>query len=109
MPIPVKDIPGLLSITFYESTSGVMEFTFAVDGPELNNILADPLVELARGLSRGLTAGGTLVLSGLLTPQAPRVIAAYRAAGLVLRAHRRIAGWSTLVLVNRSPRGAPRR
>jgi ribosomal protein L11 methyltransferase len=73
------------------------------------NILADPLVELARGLSRGLAAGGTLVLSGLLTPQAPRVIAAYRAAGLVLRAHRRIAGWSTLVLVNRSGGGAPRR
>jgi hypothetical protein len=43
MPIPVKEIPGLVSITFYESTSGVMEFTFAVDGPELNQLLADPL------------------------------------------------------------------
>ncbi|WP_096330793.1 hypothetical protein [Nannocystis exedens] len=43
MPIPVKDIPGLMSITFYESTSGVMEFTFLVDGPELNNLLPDPL------------------------------------------------------------------
>jgi ribosomal protein L11 methyltransferase len=62
------------------------------------NILADPLVELARGLSRALAPGGTLVLSGLLTPQSPRVIAAYRAAGFILRAHRRIEGWSTLVL-----------
>lgn len=50
MPIPVKDIPGLLSITFYESTSGVMEFTFAVDGPELNNILADPLSQQNRDI-----------------------------------------------------------
>lgn len=42
-PIPVKEIPGLVSITFYESTSGIMEYTFTVDGPELNNLLADPL------------------------------------------------------------------
>lgn len=43
MPIPVSEIPGLVSITFYESTSGVMQFTFAVDGPELNTLLPDPL------------------------------------------------------------------
>lgn len=42
-PIPVKEIPGLMSITFYESTSGIAEFTFTVDGPELNTLLADPL------------------------------------------------------------------
>ena len=65
------------------------------------NILADPLVVLARGLARALASGGTLVLSGLLTGQAPRVLAAYRAAGFVLRTHRRIEGWSTLILVRR--------
>lgn len=43
MPIPVKEIPGLVSITFYETTGQVMEYTFAVDGPELNTLLADPL------------------------------------------------------------------
>jgi hypothetical protein len=43
MPIPVNEIPGLVSITFYETTGMVMEYTFAVDGPELNNLLPDPL------------------------------------------------------------------
>lgn len=43
MPIPVHDIPGLKSITFYETTGMVTEYTFTVDGPELNTQLADPL------------------------------------------------------------------
>jgi hypothetical protein len=43
MPIPVHDIPGLKSITFYETTGMVTEYTFTVLGPELNNQLADPL------------------------------------------------------------------
>lgn len=43
MPIAVKDIPGLLSITFYETTGQVMQYTFTVDGPELNTLLPDPL------------------------------------------------------------------
>ena len=43
MPIPVHDIPGLKSITFYETTGMVTEYTFTVDGPELNQQLPDPL------------------------------------------------------------------
>lgn len=43
MPIPVHDIPGLESITFYETTGQITEYTFAIAGPELNNLLADPL------------------------------------------------------------------
>lgn len=43
MPIPVHDIPGLKSITFYETTGMVTEYTFTVLGPELNTQLADPL------------------------------------------------------------------
>ncbi|WAS91962.1 hypothetical protein [Nannocystis punicea] len=50
MPIPVKDIPGLMSITFYESTSGVMQYTFLIDGPELNNLLPDPLSNANRDI-----------------------------------------------------------
>ncbi|MBL9105311.1 MAG: hypothetical protein JNL82_30470 [Myxococcales bacterium] len=42
-PIPVHEIPGLKSITFYETTGMVTEYTFLVDGPELNTPLADPL------------------------------------------------------------------
>ena len=45
------------------------------------NILAGPLIRLAPDLRRTVKAGGTLVLSGLLIPQAPQVIAAYRALG----------------------------
>ena len=43
--VPVRSIPGLESITFYERTGGVAPnaFTFAVAGPELTVRLADPL------------------------------------------------------------------
>ncbi len=43
IPIPVHDIPGLLSITFYETTGQVTEYNFLVDGPELSTLLPDPL------------------------------------------------------------------
>jgi len=43
MPIPVHDIPGLKSITFWETTGNVTDYTFLVGGPELNNLLPDPL------------------------------------------------------------------
>ncbi|WP_293262251.1 hypothetical protein [Nannocystis sp.] len=49
-PIPVHDIPGLKSITFYETTGKVTEYTFTVDGPELNNQLADPLTQQNRDI-----------------------------------------------------------
>lgn len=65
------------------------------------NILANPLIAIAKGLARHSPRGGTIVLSGLLDGQAAEVIAAYRTSGFALRQHRRIAGWSTLVLVRR--------
>lgn len=65
------------------------------------NILAGPLVELARELRKAVEPGGVLVLSGLLIPQAPEVIAAYVAADFLLIEHQRILGWSTLTLVRR--------
>lgn len=43
MPIPVHDIPGLESITFYETTGQVTEYKFLVAGPELGTLLPDPL------------------------------------------------------------------
>jgi ribosomal protein L11 methyltransferase len=39
-----------------------------------------------------------VILSGLLMHQAPSVIAAYRARGLVPLRHLRIEGWSSLLL-----------
>lgn len=65
------------------------------------NILAGPLTSLAPDLRRTVAPGGTLVLSGLLIPQAPEVIAAYRAQGFHLVRHDRITGWSTLTLKRR--------
>ena len=65
------------------------------------NILAAPLIGLAKGIAGLVPGGGTLVLSGLLVPQAPQVIAAYRSAGFALVEHQRIVGWSTLTLKRR--------
>jgi len=68
----------------------------------LANILAGPLLKLAGPLSKAAARKGTIVLSGLLTSQAPQVIATYRSAGFVLLDHWRSYGWSTLVLERRA-------
>jgi ribosomal protein L11 methyltransferase len=64
----------------------------------LANILANPLRQLAGPMARHLAPGGLVILSGLLTPQAVAVIAAYRARGLVPLSHMKIEGWSSLLL-----------
>lgn len=64
----------------------------------LANILANPLRQLAAPMARHLAPGALVILSGLLTPQARAVIAAYRARGLVPLRHLRIEGWSSLLL-----------
>jgi ribosomal protein L11 methyltransferase len=74
---------------------------FAQRGPfdlVLANILANPLRQLATPMARHLAPGALVILSGLLTHQAPRVIAAYRARSLVPLKHLRIEGWSSLLL-----------
>ncbi len=68
----------------------------------LANILARPLVAMAKDLRRALGPGGTAVLSGLLTRQEPMVLSAHRLQGLVLARRWRRGAWSTLVL--RRPR-----
>lgn len=67
----------------------------------LANILAAPLISLAPDIRRAADTGAAVVLSGLLTREAPPVLAAYRAQGFALAAHRRYDGWSTLVLSKR--------
>src|ERR1700704_6601011 len=66
----------------------------------LANILANPLRQLAGPMARHLAPSALVILSGLLTPQAPSVIPAYRAHGLVPLRHLRIEGWSSLLLRN---------
>ena len=64
----------------------------------LANILANPLRQLAAPMAQHLAPSAMVILSGLLTHQAPAVIAAYRARGLVPLRHLRIEGWSSLLL-----------
>ena len=60
------------------------------------NILAAPLMAMARLLVRHVAPGGLLVLSGLLETQADDVAAAYQAAGLG-QPERRVSGeWASL-------------
>jgi ribosomal protein L11 methyltransferase len=69
------------------------------------NILSGPLIALANPIRNIVAPGGTIILSGILTRQAPGVEAAYRAAGFMFR-HRLIKReWATLVFENR---GRPR-
>ncbi len=74
---------------------------FAHHGPfdlVLANILANPLRQLAEPMRQHLAPKAEIILSGLLTPQARGVIAAYRARGLVPVKQIRIEGWSSLLL-----------
>src|ERR1700754_3976532 len=74
---------------------------FARRGPfdlVLANILANPLRQLAGPMRQHLAPQAHVILSGLLTPQARGVIAAYRARGLVPVKHLKIEGWSSLLL-----------
>jgi len=64
----------------------------------LANILADPLCAMARDLSRHLAPGGVVVLSGLLSRQAERVMAVHHGCGMRLRKRIDIGPWTTLMM-----------
>lgn len=64
----------------------------------LANILAGPLIGLARGIARILAPGGHVILSGLLEDQAGSVRSAYEDAGLQLVTTIERPGWPTLVM-----------
>jgi ribosomal protein L11 methyltransferase len=62
------------------------------------NILARPLMLMARDLAGIVTPGGRVILAGLLQRQEAGVLAAYRAQGFALDFRIVGDGWSTLVL-----------
>lgn len=62
------------------------------------NILARPLVAMAKDLAAQLAPGGVAVLAGLLTGQEPQVLSAHRARGLFLVDRITLGDWPTLVL-----------
>lgn len=67
------------------------------------NILAGPLVRLAPGLTRAAAPGASLILSGLLTPQARMVRAAYAARGWRLTQAFPRGEWTTLAMTRPAP------
>lgn len=87
------------------TADGMIDPVLEVRGPYdllIANILAGPLVELAPEFSNAVTAGGHILLSGLLTQQEANVRRAYRRAGFRL-AKRLVNGdWSILWLRKRS-------
>jgi len=66
------------------------------------NLLADALVAEATALRARVAPGGRLIVSGLLEPQAPAILAAY--PGWHPVQHRAEAGWQTLVLARETDR-----
>ncbi len=70
------------------------------------NILSGPLIALANPMRRIMAPAGTLILSGILADQAPRVETAYRATGFVFQRRLLKREWATLVF---EFRGRPQR
>ncbi len=62
------------------------------------NILKGPLVDLAPAMAAHAAGGGHAILSGLLTPQAAEVEAAYARAGFETVERDVIGDWTTLTL-----------
>ena len=62
------------------------------------NILAGPLIDMAADIAGALSAGGKLVLSGLLVTQEKEVLDAYKARGLVLGGRIEKEDWLALTL-----------
>lgn len=65
------------------------------------NILAGPLIDLARPFENAVTPGGTLILAGLLDRQAEAVIAAYRRQRFRLAERRNRGEWAILRMEKR--------
>jgi ribosomal protein L11 methyltransferase len=64
---------------------------------EVANILEEPLRLLAAALSRCLSPGGILLLSGFTRPQAPALRLLYERAGLTFVRDSTLDGWVLLV------------
>jgi ribosomal protein L11 methyltransferase len=115
LPVIASDIDPIAVTTTAENArdNGVGRFVIAIEATGLEhrqiaagapydliaaNILAGPLVALAPAMRKAAGKGATIILSGILNHQAPRVVAAYARQSMVLR-HKIIKKeWSTLVL-----------
>ncbi len=64
----------------------------------LANLLAHTHLALSSRYAHVVARGGTLILGGILEPEAPDVVAALERAGFALREQLVIEGWSSLLL-----------
>lgn len=62
------------------------------------NILKGPLVALAPDMGANVAPGGYAILSGILSPQADEVVAAYCENGFTVHGREEIGDWTTLCL-----------
>ncbi|MDR3466940.1 MAG: 50S ribosomal protein L11 methyltransferase [Xanthobacteraceae bacterium] len=114
-PVLASDIDRRSAIVARDNAraNGVGDFVEAIHAPGfaspkirarapfdlvMANILANPLRRLATPMARHLAPSALVILSGLLPHQANAVIAAYRAAGLVLVKRLQLDGWTSLLM-----------
>lgn len=95
-PLGAKE-PGIAFI----QAEGLEDPGFDFEGPFdviTANILAGPLIQMARSLSAALKPGGYLILSGFLDSEELEVFEAYRAWAFRLAKQLPIDNWRTLIL-----------
>ena len=114
-PVIASDIDPIAVRTTSENArdNGVAKLIMAIEATGLDhrqiagnapydlivaNILAGPLQALAPAMSRVAERGATVILSGILTTQAARVVAAYARQSIVLRQKLVRKEWATLVM-----------
>lgn len=115
IPVIASDIDPIAVTTTIENArdNGVAKYIQAIEATGLDhpriaakapfdlvvaNILAGPLVKLAPEMNRLVQRGSSIILSGILISQAPRVIAAYARLGMVVRFKIMKKEWATLAL-----------
>ena len=92
---------GVHALVRCVTATGFGHRAFAATGPFdliVANILSTPLMTMAQAMARHLTPGGEVVLSGILTTQRQKVLAAYRQANLYHCRTIEREGWVTLHL-----------
>lgn len=90
---------GPLVKTF--TAAGMEDRRFGEYGPfdlVIANILARPLMQMAKSIGAHCAPVATLVLSGLRIEDGPRILFAYRTQGFHLVRSRQMDGWLTLTL-----------
>jgi len=83
------------------AADGLHDRRFVAAGPFdliVANILAGPLMRMAPTVAPALAPGGRLLLAGLMAKQEPRVLAAYRARGLVREDRIALGAWPSVLL-----------